>query len=194
MSVTLIQDGAATTAAFTGPVALHLDETQYDAGYGPCLDAGRASATVTIEDMATEDRWPQFTARALEQGVRSSMSVSLPVQHAITGALNIYAVQTRAFDSESVDLAQSFASYAAVALANAHLYASTAATAGQMRAAMASRAVIEQAKGVLIARHGCTPDEAFAMLSKASQFSNRKLRDLAEEIVTDTGARSRASA
>jgi GAF domain-containing protein len=183
VSVTLLQDSRASTAAYTGELALHLDEQQYEQGYGPCLEAAQAGVTLQIVDMAAEERWPAYVPCALERGARSSLSVGLPIQHAVTGALNIYATEPNAFDVESVALAENFAGYAAVALANAHLYSTTAALAEQMQQAMASRAAIEQAKGVLIAQTGCTPDQAFDLLSRRSQNANRKLRDVAAQIV-----------
>jgi GAF domain-containing protein len=178
VSVSLVNpgvSGTANTAAFTGSLALRLDETQYGQGYGPCLDAAEAGGVLLIRDMATEDRWPQYSPAAVAAGVRSSLSVGLPV--------HIYACEPDNFDDETVILAQTFAGYAAVALANAHLYASTAALAQQMRTAMATRATIEQAKGILMAGLKCGPDEAFGTLTRLSQQANRKLRDIATEIV-----------
>jgi AmiR/NasT family two-component response regulator len=87
-------------------------------------------------------------------------------------------------DNDDLALAQAFANYAGVAIANAHLYTATATQARQLEEAMASRAVIEQAKGLIMAQRRCTPDEAFQTLSRASQRSNRKLRDIATAIVT----------
>jgi GAF domain-containing protein len=183
VSVTLIDAKAATTAAYTGSLALMLDEQQYDIGHGPCLAAGTGGSTVLIADMSAEDRWPAYTPRCLEQGVHSVVSVGLPIQRSVTGAINIYAVKPHAFDADAVSLAQTFAGYAAVALANAHLYTATAALAKQMQEAMASRAVIEQAKGILIAESGCSPEQAFDLLIRQSQAANRKLRDIAHDIV-----------
>lgn len=183
VSVTLVRGDNAHTAAFTGPLALNLDEIQYERGHGPCLDASATSATLSVPDMTDEARWPDWTARAAEAGARSSLSIGLPVQEKLTGALNIYSVDTKAFDDDAITLAQTFAGYAAVALANAHLYDATATLAQHMQAAMESRAVIEQAKGILMGQRRCTADEAFAMLSKLSQDSNRKLRDVAEALV-----------
>jgi GAF domain-containing protein len=183
VSVTLLQDGTATTAAFTGDMALQLDEKQYDAGYGPCLDAAKGGGTLVIGDMKTEERWPDYTPRAVECGALSSVSVGLPEQQSVSGALNVYGDEPQSFPDAAVELVETFAGYAAVALANARLYESTAALAAQMEEAMSSRAVIEQAKGLLVGQTGCTPDRAFDMLSKASQDSNRKLRDIAQSIV-----------
>ena len=118
-------------------------------------------------------------------GVRSLLSVGLPVQEAVTGALNMYSFRDDAFDDHAITVAQNFAGYAAVALANAQSYDSTATLARQMREAMAHRATIEQAKGILMGEHRCTPEEAFARLSRLSQDTNRKLRDVAAALVAE---------
>jgi GAF domain-containing protein len=183
VSVSLVQGGRARTAAFTGELALHLDERQYERGYGPCLAAAAGAETVLIPDMASEDRWPEYTPEAQRHGAQSSVSVGLPVQDAVSGALNVYGTEPKAFDHDAVELARTFAGYAAVALANAHLYSSTAALAQQMQEAMDSRATIEQAKGILVAQRGCTPEAAFDILVRGSQAANRKLRDIAADIV-----------
>ncbi len=183
VSVTLVRNRGAHTAAFTGDLALALDESQYRLGHGPCLVAASSTTTQHVTDMTTEERWPDWTSRAREAGAHSSLSIGLPVQEAVTGALNIYATAPGAFDDDAVVLAQTFAGYAAVAMANAYLYDAKATMAQHMEAAMASRAVIEQAKGILMGERRCTADEAFAILNKVSQDSNLKLRDIAAALV-----------
>jgi len=183
VSVTLVRGGHPHTAAFTGGLAVNLDESQYDAGHGPCLDAAAANATMSVPDMVRETRWPQWAARSLQLGVNSSLSVGLPVQETVTGALNMYATEPDAFDDDAITLGQTFAGYAAVALSNAHLYDATARLAQQMQAAMESRAVIEQAKGIVMGERRCDAVEAFRILTKISQDSNRKLRDVAAALV-----------
>ncbi|MFG1928612.1 ANTAR domain-containing protein [Cryptosporangium sp. NPDC048952] len=183
VSVTLIVNERPTTAAAVGPVARDLDERQYEQGFGPCLDAARGGVVLVIADTATETRWPRYCPKALERGVRSVLSVPLPVQQHVVGAMNVYGEQPDAFPPEAVELTVTFAGYAAVAVANAQLYAATADLADGMRQAMASRAVIEQAKGILMSQHGCTAEEAFTQLTTLSQNANRKLRDIAAAIV-----------
>ena len=185
-SVTLVEADRAYTVAFTGQLALDLDETQYEDGRGPCLEVAQSSGAVAIPDMAAETRWPGFARRALDSGIRSSLSVALPLQEAVIGALNIYAAHPGAFDAGAVEVAQTFAGYAAVAIANARLYQSTATLAENMRRAMETRAVIEQAKGILIAQQHCTPEFAFELLTRLSQASHRKLRDCAADLVAST--------
>ncbi|MFC4020821.1 GAF and ANTAR domain-containing protein [Micromonospora sp. GCM10011542] len=182
-SVTLVHAGAAHTAAYTGQLARDLDEWQYAQGRGPCLDAAASGTSASVPDAAAEDRWPDWAERARAAGLGSSLSVGLPIQQAVVGALNLYAERPHSFDPEATRLAETFAAYGAVALANAHLYDSTAALARQMRAAMASRAVIEQAKGIIMGQRRCTAEEAFAVLAKAAQEQNTKLRDVAAELV-----------
>jgi len=184
VSVTLVGDGNAHTAACTGELALTLDEWQYGDRHGPCLDAAASRATLSVPDLATEDRWPNWTGRALHAGAGSSLSIGLPVHEKVTGALNIYAAEPHAFDSDAIVLGQTFAGYAVVAMADAHLYDAQASLAQHMQAAMESRAVIEQAKGILMANRRCTANEAFAILTNVSRETNRKLRDVATALVT----------
>ncbi len=183
VSVTLIQGDDAHTAAFTGELALKLDEWQYEHGRGPCLDAAAATAIRSVPDTSSEDRWPDWARAAVQAGAGSSLSIGLPVQEKVTGALNIYATKPDAFDDDAVTLAQTFAGYAAVALANVRLYQTQATLAAQMQKAMESRAVIEQAKGIIMGERRCTAEEAFAILTTLSQDTNRKLRDVAAALV-----------
>ena len=190
-SITLVRGERGFTAAHDGQMALAADERQYDRGYGPCLDAGRTGLVMLVPDMREEERWPDYAAAVIADGVLSSLSVPLPFQGATIGALNIYSGKPHAFGDESVETAEEVAAYIAVAVANAESFAASADLAHQMQEAMASRSVIDMAKGILMAQNGCTPDEAFTMLSHASQRSNRKLRDLARAIVDTTGGDAR---
>ena len=182
-SVTLVDSAEATTPAFTDRLALDLDETQYKLGYGPCLASAEAGQLVSIPDMATEQRWLQFTAEARSKGVRSSLSVPLPVQRQVIGSLNMYSPTEQSFDDEAVELAAKFGDYAGVAIAHATLYLSTSQLAEQMSHAMQSRAAIEQAKGILMAQRRCDADEAFNILVGLSQHSHQKLRDVARLLI-----------
>jgi GAF domain-containing protein len=183
VSVTLVRDREARTAAYTGQLALGLDDWQYRKGDGPCLDASATPATLSLPDMTVEDRWPDFAARAVDVGVYSSLSIGLPVHEQTTGALNVYATRTGSFDDDAILVGQTFAGYAAVALANAHLYDAQASLAQQLQSAMQSRAVIEQAKGIIMGSRRCSADEAFAILTRISQDTNRKLREVATALV-----------
>jgi GAF domain-containing protein len=179
VSVTLIEpSGKAHSVAFAGDLAVELDERQYEKGYGPCMDAAQAGQTIAIEDTTASEAYPEFATQCLRLGVTNTLSVGMPVPQRSLGAINVYGFEAKPFDSETIEFVQSLAGYAAVAMANASLYDRTAALAKQMEQAMESRAVIEQAKGIIMARDFCTPDEAFEALQKLSQEQNRKLRNV----------------
>ncbi|CCG01091.1 GAF and ANTAR domain-containing protein [Blastococcus saxobsidens] len=184
VSTTMVRGDKAFTAAFSGQMALDADELQYEEDSGPCLDAGRGGVVLRVDDMRTEQRWPAYVARVRRTGVRSSLSVPLPYQGSSIGALNVYSTEPAAFATpESLAAGLGVAETIAVAVANADAHAQLAEQARNMRIAMESRAVIEQAKGVLMAQRHVDPEQAFEILREASQRYNRKLRDIAAGIV-----------
>ena len=185
VSVTIVERGRPSTVASTGSLATDLDERQYQRGYGPCLDSIAGGETLMVEDMDTEQRWPDWARSASSAGAGSSLSIPVPLQREVSAALNIYSTDRDAFDDDAVELASTFAAYAGVALANMHLYAPQGQVAEQLRTAMHSRAVIEQAKGILVGQRRCSAQEAFDILVRLSQDTDRKLRDVAEALVQD---------
>src|SRR5215210_2376899 len=186
-SITLLRGEEAFTAAHYGDMALAADEMQYERGYGPCMDAGRGGVVLRVDDMREETRWPDYSKKVLEVGVRSSLSVPLPYQGSSIGALNNYSSQPAAFATpEALRAGLEVSEAVAVAVVNADAHAQVVDQAHNMRLAMESRAVIEQAKGVLMAQRGIDAQQAFDMLRDASQRYNRKLRDIAAGIVEST--------
>jgi GAF domain-containing protein len=192
-SITLIRNDEPFTAAHYGDMALAADELQYQHGYGPCIDAGRGGVLLRVDDMATEQRWREYVAHVREATpVRSSLSVPLPYQGSSIGALNNYSSETSAFATpESLRAGLEVAEVMAIAVANADAHWQLGEQARNMGLAMQSRAVIEQAKGVLMAQRHVNADQAFEMLREASQRYNRKLRDIATGIVESTQQRPR---
>jgi GAF domain-containing protein len=189
-SITLLRGDKAFTAAHSGDMALAADELQYEHGYGPCMDAGRGGVLLRVDDMRTEERWPDYAAHVVATTpVRSSLSVPLPYQGSSIGALNNYSTKVGAFASpESLQAGAEVAEVIAVAVANADAHAQLFEQARNMRLAMESRAVIEQAKGVLMAQRHVDAEAAFEILRDASQRYNRKLRDIAVGIVESAQA------
>jgi GAF domain-containing protein len=114
-SVTLVRDEQATTAAFTGEVALRLDEMQYGRGYGPCLEAALGGQIVDITDARSEGRWPDYVATFLEAGLLSSVAVHVPAANLAAG-LNVYAPHADAFSDQDRRVLGEIAAYAAAAL------------------------------------------------------------------------------
>jgi GAF domain-containing protein len=182
-SITLIRGEKPFTAAYDGQMALDADELQYEHGYGPCVDAGRAGQIFLVDDMRTEQRWPDYAQNVAAQGVLSSLSVPLPFQGATIGALNTYASRPQAFGEHDLVLAEEVAAWVAIAVGNAEAAARTSDDLNLLRTTMMSRTFIDEAKGILMERHKLNEDEAFTMLIHASQRTNTKLRDVAAELV-----------
>lgn len=182
-SVTLMVGDRPLTFAATGPLAAVLDETQYTQGYGPCLDAVLSNSVMDITDARTELRWPQFTPIAVERGALCSISLPIPVMKSVAAGVNVYGTSPEAFTDTDRGTLRDLVGFASAAIANMHLYEASKTLVEQMRTAAASRAVIDQALGVLMLQHHCTAEEAFDILRRLSQSANRKIRDLAAEIV-----------
>jgi transcriptional regulator with GAF, ATPase, and Fis domain len=159
----------------TGALPALVDEIQTETGQGPCLDAAYEHRTVRVPDLAHEERWPRFARRAAEAGAGSMLSFQLWVEHDDLGALNLYSHSPDAFDDESEQVGLLFASHAAVAFADAR-------KVDQLERAVGSRDVIGQAKGILMERYGIDDGQAFRVLTRVSQNSHRKLRDVAAEL------------
>jgi GAF domain-containing protein len=182
-SVTMMNDGRASTPVQTDPLAGDLDAAQYRTERGPCLEAYSVRQVVrgTIPESAA--RWPEFTAAAAEAGIRSVLAVPLVASQRPLGALNLYSQTAEGYDEADEETAVLFSEQAAVACANAEVYWRTYNLTEHLREALESRDVIGQAKGILMVRRGCKPDEAFEALRKVSQHRNIKLRDIAEQVV-----------
>lgn len=181
-SITVLRNHQATTAAFTGELALQLDEMQYRHGFGPCTEAVLGGQFIEITDGRTDSRWPDYMTEFLQHGALSSLAVPVPAAQLAAG-LNVYAPVAGAFTDEHRHAVAEFAAYAAVALTNLDALQDARDQAENLRAAMESRAAIEQAKGILIERYKVTADQAFRLLARVSMHTNRKVRDLAEHLV-----------
>jgi GAF domain-containing protein len=181
--VTLLVDGRPSTAAATDQRTLAVDTAQYDVGTGPCLEAYRDRAVQRVDVEEAADNYPDFAAAARKSGVRSFLAAPLLVRGNGIGALNLYAADSHGFAALDEAVVMLFAGQAAVAVANSQLYQGARTLSGQLQEAMASRAVIEQAKGVLMATFAIDADEAFDQLRRSSQLENRKLRVLAADVV-----------
>jgi GAF domain-containing protein len=176
-TVLVIQRGGGTTIpAASSELAREVAQIPATVGEGPCLTALEDQATVVSSDLRDERRWPAYRARMLELGVRSVMDVRLFTHHDTMGTLGFYSTAPGAFDERSTAFAQVFASHAAVAL-------KAAISETGLSAALRSRDVNGQAKGVIMEREGLTADGALERLRQLSQDRQQPLRELAEEIV-----------
>lgn len=176
--------GGIETSAATDDVPHSVDAIQYEVGQGPCVDAIDEHELYQIDDLAVDERWPPFSHRAADEtGVRSMLSLRLFVEQDTIGALNLYSRNVGAFDGHARAVGTILATHAALAFRAAQ----NKERADQLDRALQSNREIGMAVGVLMARGGMTQEEAFSVLRRASQHLNRKLRDIAVQVV-DTGS------
>jgi GAF domain-containing protein len=193
-SLTVVGDGGTlSTPVFNGALADRVDALQYTNHEGPCLEAARAVewTAILVSDLQDEEQWPRFASQGAAAGARSVLSVSLfagptlgaeGVQHAV-GSLNLYASSPHAFGGSERDTALLLALYAGLALAATEAISDAGERLDQLKEAMATRNVIGQAQGILMERHKFTAGQAFDRLRTSSMNLNRKLRDVAKELI-----------
>jgi GAF domain-containing protein len=184
--ITLRRDGHDLSVATSNALAAAVDEVQYGMNTGPCLETIDIGEIVSVPDLVTDDRWNGYPEHALAHGVRSSLSIPLKVSGRTVGALNSYGAEPEMFDRDLTDRLVQFAERAGHALALTLRNAQQADVVEQLHRAMQSRSVIDQALGIIMARQRCTSEEAFAVLRAASQSRNRKVADIAADLITAT--------
>jgi GAF domain-containing protein len=175
-----------TTRVFTDPESPEIDQAQYDSGRGPCLDAWRQKRTIRLDEITSDGRgdYPEFTEACVARGIGSTLSLALVTAEQGVGALNLYARTPWGFTPDDQQVGEELATAASVVLANAAAYWGAFELSQQLDEAMKSRAVIEQAKGMLMAQSpGLDAEGAFDLLRMASQRENVKLREIAQRIV-----------
>ncbi|CAM5277738.1 ANTAR domain-containing protein OS=Streptomyces alboniger OX=132473 GN=CP975_12235 PE=4 SV=1 [Streptomyces alboniger] len=184
-SITLASQGRLRTAAASDELVRACDKQQYDIGEGPCLEALRTGEIHAVGDTSGSGRFPAFAERALRHGIRSALALPLaPPGQCGTGVMNLYADASDSFSGSVRDQAAVFAGHAAGALGVARKIADQARFSEHLQAAIASRAEIDQALGIIMAQQRCTAMRAFEILSRASQNQNKKVRDLAATLIT----------
>jgi GAF domain-containing protein len=187
--ITLRRDRGAITVASSDERAAQVDEIQYGRHEGPCLHSLGTGEVVVVDDLVEDDRWSAYRLPALGHGVRASLSLPLHADGRVMGALNIYATTPRAFGPAEQLVAGRFADEASRALALAVRLAERAEMSEHLQNALTSRAVVDQAIGIVMGQNRCTADEAFEVLRTISQNRNVKLRDVAAGMVAAVSGR-----
>jgi hypothetical protein len=174
--------GSYRLVAASDSVAERIDQAQYDARSGPGIEALTHSREQVVTRLPVPS-WPEFSTVAADCGV--DWSLSLPMRNdEHLGVLSIYAAGTDTYDAQHhLQPARIFARYAATILAAHTRYLHATGEVGQLHQAIASRATIEQAKGMLMLRERCSADEAFKILVNTSQQAHLKLRDVAAQLI-----------
>lgn len=182
-SITAIRDGEPETAASTDERAVDIDRVQYAAGEGPCLRAAETGEIVRLPLATAGALWPEFTQHALSLGVGSYLAAPLRVDDTLAGALNLFGYGGHGFAETDSRLLRLYTTIVSFGLRTTRRYHRARQRAAELEKAMSSRAVIEQAKGILMAVHGISADEAMKRLIAESQHTNVKLRDIAARFV-----------
>jgi transcriptional regulator with GAF, ATPase, and Fis domain len=190
--LTLFHEGQPDTLVASTEFVREVDAIQYGLGEGPCITAAAEGRTVRSDSLGADRSWPRFGPRVSRLGVHSVVSLPLRVPEGVLGAMNIYAHAKNAFDSRAMELGERYAVPAAISAQNARALAQARTLTAQLRTALASRPLIDQAVGIVMSRVGCGPDEAFARLRAMSQTENRKLSVVAEQLVEEAVRRARA--
>lgn len=182
-SVSVLHGDALDTTSATSDGVRGIDGRQYETGEGPCVAAIRDGLTHNVCVAAEIVAWPNFAPAASAQGFGSVLSTPLVAHERRFGAINMYSHDDHTFPDGDVAAARVFADHAAVLLSNAMSFAASEETNRQLQTALETARTIGRAQGVLMARQNCCADDAFDMLRRASQRSNRKVREIAEEII-----------
>ncbi|MFC9690901.1 ANTAR domain-containing protein [Kribbella sp. NPDC056951] len=162
--------------AVTDPVVAEIYQLQMDGGKGPLAESMRDHSTVLVVDTATDDRWPEWAGKVLELGVRSVLDVPLTTASGTLGVLGLYSTHADAFGQDDLAVAHILARHASVAVA-------TTRHEQQLAHAVDARKLVGQAMGILMERYDLDADRAFEVLRRYSQDTNRKLRDVAQELI-----------
>jgi GAF domain-containing protein len=165
---------------------LELFELQNDEG--PCLDSFRRGEPVVSHDLSEpSSSWPRFAPEALSAGFQAAHALPMRLRKQVIGTLNLFWSRPVSLSADDQRVAQSFADIATIAILQERALREQAQVAEQLQGALDSRIVIEQAKGVLAERDKITMDEAFLRLRQAARSSNRRLSDMARDVVTSRG-------
>jgi GAF domain-containing protein len=183
VAVTIAADRSALTFAASDQRLDRLHYLQFDAGDGPVVETLRHNEPRRIDDATAERRWPAFCRAVAESGFSSLLSLPLRTDRQPAGAVALYGPGPGGFRGAAHDVALLFAAQGGTAVHNAKLYRTCRRMVDNLHAGLESRAVIEQAKGILHAELGVSPAEAFHLLSRFSQNTNQRVRKIAADLV-----------
>lgn len=187
LSVSLGSPSEPKAMATDSSFAQAVDGVQFDAGEGPCVTAYETGRVTVTHDLTADPRWPLFSSRAAGVGARSALALPLQRGTDTIGVVNLYADEANVFTERDIYLAGLFCAAVGAVVQDVQEREALRVLGIQLKTALTSRAEIDQAKGIIMARHGCTADEAFARMVTISRHSNTKLRDLAASLVKTAG-------
>jgi hypothetical protein len=170
-----------TARASSHPETSRLVDVQLSSGRGPLTEAMAGGGPVSCPDTLTEDRWPEFAAAALRMGIRSCVVLTYRGQAVV--ALSLYGLRPRSIDPDQIQLAELLVAYGGALVGAVADYGNTRRLADQLRDAANSRAIVDQAKGILMHALGCSADDALDRVRQVSQRTNLRATDVAQRII-----------
>jgi hypothetical protein len=182
-AITLKRRRHTSTVAGSSPRAIELDHIEQRVGDGPCIRALFTMAPELLNDVQTDDRWPEYQKRLAENGVYSTIGVPLDIGEGASAALNFFGPTPGLFTPELFGRAVEFGDLASRTLHLSVRIGAAQARAQNLEAAMHSRTAIDVACGVIMAQNRCSQKEAMDILVKVSSNRNQKLRDVAAELL-----------
>ena len=183
VAIMLKRQGRPTGVASSDERAAQCDEVEFAAGEGPCLTSAETGELIVIQELEGDERWPAWADAARRAGFRSAAAVPRPVREGVDIAINLYSQDPGVWDEGALATAEMYADEVARTLRLCLRSADQAEINEDLKAALASRAVIDQAMGVIMAENRCSSEEAFRILRSASQNRNLKLRDVAAALI-----------
>lgn len=181
--------GALRLAAASTSQTQVLELFQLQEEEGPCLECYRSGRIVTLTDVSQEaQRWPRFAATASELGFAGVHAIPMRLREQVIGTLNLFRTQPDGLGETDARLGKALVDVATIGILSERAVRHQELVTEQLQTALNSRVIIEQAKGALIERHAMTPDQAFAALRRYARSRNRRLTELASEIITGTAS------
>ena len=180
------QRGALQVVSASSDAAQLLELFQLQADQGACLDAFRTSTQIAAPDLALETRWPQFAAGAREHGFAAVHALPMRLRGTTIGALNLFHREAHAMPAAELAVGQALADVATIAILSDRDARERERLTEQLQAALTSRVVLEQAKGILAERGRISLNEAFARLRTHARSTQQRLTDLARGVIDGT--------
>jgi hypothetical protein len=180
-NVTVWRHGEVTATAASHREPSRLIDVQLASRRGPLLDAMTSSVPVSCADTLTEGRWPEFASAALQMGIRSCVVLTYRGRAVVT--LSLYGLRPRSIDPYQIQLAELLVAYAGALVGAVADYDNSRRLADQLREASSSRAIVDQAKGILMHALGCSADEALERMRQVSQRTNLRATEVAQRII-----------
>ena len=162
----------------------HLEQLQIEHGEGPCIDAFDDKELVHAADLAAERRWPAFSPAAVSRGLRAVLASPIPYSDQAVGVVTVFDGRPHPWTDAEGEAIVAFTELVALLILHAMEASERGRVAGELQVALDSRVVIEQAKGVLVGRHGLTTRQAFERLRRQARDERRPLSEVARAVVS----------